>query len=57
MTENDERLIEEARAVSVYNWPSIAALTEKADTQEARDRLAEIQRMKHHLEEAKSGMI
>jgi len=57
MTENDERLIEQARAVSVYDWPSISALIEKADTQEARERLVAIERMKHHLEEAKSGMI
>jgi len=48
MTENDERLIEQAWAVHPMDWMDIEKLIAKADTDRARDELNSILKSKYH---------
>ncbi len=57
MTDKDKKLIDEAEHISCYNWPNVLDLVEKADTAAARLVLNQIAKQKHHMDEAKAGMI
>lgn len=51
MTENDKRLIQEARKMPYTMWSEIDNLIAKADTDAARRQLDLIESMKYHNEE------
>lgn len=57
MTDKDKKLIDEAEHISCYKWPDVLDLIEKADTAAARLVLNQIAKQKHHMDEAKAGMI
>lgn len=56
MSEKDKELIDKAWKVSCFNWEQIDVLIEKAESQETKDRLRNIQKHKYHLEECKCGL-
>lgn len=43
MTENDKKLIREAQGFYYTQWCQVSSLAEKADTEEARRKLMDIQ--------------
>lgn len=57
MSENDIRLIEEARALPYMLWFHIDALIERAESPEAREKLRGIQIWKYHEEEYYVGNL
>ena len=52
MTQNDIRLIEEARKVPYTMWENIDELIERAETEDTKRQLNLIQSMKYHREES-----
>lgn len=58
MTENDKSLIAEAqRMMRTFNWSSVSALEDKAETKTAKKVLHQIAVRMYHNEEAACGII
>lgn len=56
MTENDIKLIEQARSASYLDWDLVSDLADKADTEEARREIKRISVTLWHIDEHKSGL-
>ena len=56
MSENDTRLIDEAWSINCIDWPQIDGMIEKAESEEAKERLRTIQKHKYHLEEYEANL-
>lgn len=56
-TEHDQKLIEQARQMSIHAWPEIDKLIEQAETNDAKQELLSIQKCKYHREEYKCGVL
>ena len=58
MTQNDKLLIAEAqRMMRTFNWSSVSALEDKAETKTARKMIHSIAVRMYHNEEAACGII
>lgn len=57
MSENDKRLIEQARDIDYIDWYKISGLIEQAESEEAKERLHSIQSSKYHTEEYYAGLL
>lgn len=58
MTENDKSLVAEAqRLMRTFNWSSVSALEDKAETKTARKMIHSIAVRMYHNEEAACGII
>ena len=57
MTENDKKLIAEARQTPYSWWDRVGDMIEKADTEECKKELHDIEMRLFHLEEASADMI
>ena len=57
MTDNDKELIKKAHEIDCIRWWEVDELIEKADTEEAKNKLKFIRSFKYHQEEAFAGTI
>lgn len=57
MSENDKRLIEQARDIDYIDWYKISGLIEQAESEEAKERLHSIHSSKYHTEEYYAGLL
>ena len=57
MTDNDKELIKKAHEIDYIRWWEVDELIEKADTEEAKNKLKFIRSFKYHQEEAIAGTI
>lgn len=57
MSDHDKKLIEEAWALHYVDWYYIDDMIERAESQEAKDRLKSIRSNKYHTEEYHAGCL
>lgn len=57
MSEHDMKLIDKAWKVHYTEWYKITGLIERAESNEAKERLQCIQSFKYHTEEHRTGLL